>query len=149
MNAQNPTSAPVHSELGRASRPACGSEDCMTCPQVPAYVISGGVSVAEALANAGASITSGQISIGGLTAKTVIDGNCIKAGTITADKLAPAPLTVKQAAKAYRKAVRAAKQADVDAETARAASKAAYDARDKAYDAVRVAREALEKAAEQ
>jgi hypothetical protein len=123
MTTTNPIAAPVHSELGRAARPACGSDGCPTCPQINVPIP---VPIGEA-------VTAGSIF-----------ATNIFTGTIKA----PEPeLTVKQAAKAYRKA----EQARVAAvEAHKAAEQAERDTRAAMQRASRdseAAREALEKAA--
>lgn len=126
MTDQNPTSAPVHSELGRASRPICGGEHCTSCPKVT------------------------------VPSQQPLNGNSLSVGTIDAGILfgirtpAPAPeLTVKQAAKAYRKAAAAAKAADERVRHARRALALDIEAADAANTAASKAAEALRKAAEQ
>jgi hypothetical protein len=125
MTTQNPTSAPVHSELGRAARPICGGPHCTSCPPTVVHPIPVKID-ASMLTNGSLFVTS------------------IKPGVIKA----PEPeLTVKQAAKAYKKAVRAydaAVQAQKDADDA---AVLAARARNEAAEARNVAHAALEKAA--
>ena len=123
MTTTNPPAAHVHSEIGRSARPECGARECSCTPPLTIPVP---VPIGEAIT--GASITANNIFVSTLKA--------------------PEPqLTVKQAAKAYRKAVRAheaAVQAHRDAD--RAATEA-RNAKGRAAAAVEAARVALEKAA--
>jgi len=123
-----PVSVPTHSELGRAARPICGGDHCTSCPK--------------------------ESPAGNAPTARTIDASMLTAGSIFVTSInpgivkAPEPeLTVKQAAKAYRKAVRAyddAVQAHKDAEAAEAAARRA---RTEAMGAAGRAQEALEKAA--
>lgn len=130
MNSQNPASpVPAHSAIADTGRPLCGSDICTACPK--STVDGDRVTV---------NIDSSKILTGSLTAATILPGIL----RVTP----PEPeLTVKQAAKAYRKANRAYEAAR---EAHKAAEQAERDAR-RALGAASVAaseaRDALQKAA--
>jgi len=123
MTTTNPTPVPVHSELGRAARIPCGSDGCAICPQVHVPIP----------APIGEAITSGSIFATNIFTTTI---------------KAPEPeLTVKQAAKAYRKAVRAHDKAVEEHKAAEQAERDTRAAKTRAGAAVETARAELEKAA--